>query len=169
MSTSASAWQQLQRFAVVGALSTVVHLGLFAALRDGGTGAQAANLVALLVATVANTGLNRRWTFGVQGRGTARHQAQGLALLGVTWVLTAGGLGVLHLFATPTPTGVQTAVVTLATALSTVVRFAVMRSWMFRPRPQSWLTVNVPDSSSNTTRPVQSNPSTEPWQTATSP
>jgi putative flippase GtrA len=162
-------WEQLQRFAVVGALSTVVHLGLFAALRGGGTGAQAANLVALLVATVANTALNRRWTFGVQGGGAARHQAQGLALFGVTWLLTAGGLGLLHLFTTTPPTAVQTAAVALATALSTVLRFVVMRRWMFRPRPQSWLTVNVPDSSSNTTRPVQSNPSTEPWQTATSP
>ena len=162
-------WQQLQRFAVVGVLSTLVHLGLFAALRSGGTGAQVANLVALLVATVANTALNRRWTFGVQGRGAVRHQAQGLALFGVTWLLTAGGLGLLHLLATTPATAVQTAVVALATALSTVLRFVAMRTWMFRPSPQSWLTVDVPDSSSNTTRPVQSNPSTEPWQTATSP
>ncbi|MGO4343742.1 glycosyltransferase [Pedococcus sp. 2YAF34] len=162
-------WQQLQRFAVVGVLSTLVHLGPFAALRSGGTGAQAANLVALLVATVANTALNRRWTFGVHGRGAVRHQAQGLALFGVTWLLTAGGLGLLHLLATTPATAAQTAVVALATALSTVLRFVAMRTWMFRPSPQSWLTVNVPDSSSNTTRPVQSNPSTEPWQTATSP
>ena len=162
-------WQQLQRFAVVGVVSTVIHLGLFAGLRSGGAAAQAANLSALLVATVANTALNRRWTFGVQGSGAVRHQAQGLALFGVTWLLTAGGLGLLHLLAASPPTVVQTAVVAAATALSTALRFVAMRTWMFRPEPQSWLTVNVPDSSSNTTMPVQSTSSTEPWQTATSP
>jgi putative flippase GtrA len=162
-------WQQLQRFAVVGVVSTVIHLGLFAGLRSGGAGAQVTNLLALLVATVANTALNRRWTFGVQGGGAGRHQAQGLALFGVTWLLTAAGLGLLHLVVTAPPTAVQTAVVAAATALSTALRFVAMRTWMFRPEPQSWLTVNVPDSSSNTTMPVQSKSSTEPWQTATSP
>jgi putative flippase GtrA len=161
--------QQLQRFAVVGVVSTVIHLGLFAGLRSGGAGAQVTNLLALLVATVANTALNRRWTFGVQGGGAGRHQAQGLALFGVTWLLTAAGLGLLHLVVTAPPTAVQTAVVAAATALSTALRFVAMRTWMFRPGPQSWLTVNVPDSSSNTTMPVQSKSSTEPWQTATSP
>ncbi|GAA4712704.1 bifunctional glycosyltransferase family 2/GtrA family protein [Pedococcus ginsenosidimutans] len=162
-------WQQLQRFAVVGVVSTVVHLGLFAALRSGGTAAQSANLVALLVATVANTALNRRWTFGVQGRGAFRHQAQGLALFGVTWLLTAGGLGLLHLLVTSPPTVLQTTVVAAATALSTAVRFVAMRTWMFRAEPQSSWRVNVPEESSNTTMPVQSKPSTEPWHTVTSP
>ena len=35
--------------------------------------------------------------------------------------------------------------------------------------PQYSVTMNVPSSSSNTTTPVQSQPSTEPWQTVTSP
>ena len=42
-------------------------------------GAQAANVVALLVTAVLNTAANRAFTFGVRGRGRApRHQAQGL-------------------------------------------------------------------------------------------
>ena len=166
----ARTWQQLQRFTVVGVASTVVHLGLFAALRSGGTAAQVANLVALLVATVANTALNRRWTFGVQGRGVVRHQAQGLALFGVTWLLTAGGLALLHLISVTPPTAVQTATVAVATAASTALRFVAMRMWMFRPVAQSSWRLNVPEESSNTTMPVQSSkPSTEPWHTVTSP
>ncbi|WP_406833023.1 bifunctional glycosyltransferase family 2/GtrA family protein [Pedococcus sp. KACC 23699] len=128
-----STWQQLQRFAAVGVASTVVHLGLFAALTASDASAQGANLVALLVATVANTALNRRWTFGIQGgRGAARHQAQGLVVFGITWLMTAGALGLLHLVTTTPATSLQTAVVALATAASTVVRFVAMRSWMFR-------------------------------------
>ncbi|MEO5981546.1 MAG: bifunctional glycosyltransferase family 2/GtrA family protein [Pedococcus sp.] len=128
-----STWQQLQRFAAVGVVSTVVHLGLFAALSTGVDSAQVANLSALLVATVANTALNRRWTFGIQGRGAARHQLQGLVIFGITWLMTAGALGLLHLIAAAPATAVQTAVVAVATAGSTVVRFLAMRSWMFRP------------------------------------
>ena len=46
--------------------------------------AQAANLLALLVTAVANTAANRRFTFGVRGRGSAaRHQLQGLAVFGL--------------------------------------------------------------------------------------
>ncbi|WP_082580703.1 bifunctional glycosyltransferase family 2/GtrA family protein [Phycicoccus sp. Root563] len=128
-----STWQQLQRFAAVGVVSTVIHLGLFAALSAGVESAQVANLVALLIATVANTALNRRWTFGIQGgRGAARHQVQGLVIFGITWLMTAAALALLHLAVASPATTVQTAVVALATAASTAVRFVAMRSWMFR-------------------------------------
>ena len=88
---------QALRFAGVGAVSTVVHLGLFATLRSPVGSAQWANLLALLLATVANTAMNRRWTFGVRGRShAARQHAQGLAVLGVTLLMTSGALGLLH-------------------------------------------------------------------------
>lgn len=128
-----STWQQLQRFAAVGVASTAVHLGLFAVLSSGVGSAQVANLAALLVATVANTALNRRWTFGIHGRGAARHQLQGLVIFALTWLVTAGALGLLHLVAATAPTSVATAVVAAATAASTVARFLVMRSWIVRP------------------------------------
>ena len=49
-------------------------------------GAQAANVVALLVTAVANTAANRRLTFGVRGRdGAARHQVQGLSSSASAW------------------------------------------------------------------------------------
>jgi putative flippase GtrA len=158
---------QVRRFAVVGAFTTVVHLGLFATLRDA-LGSQPANLLALLLATFVNTALNRRWTFGVHGSGAARHQVQGLAVFAITWLMTAGALGLLHAVDAARTTAAATAVVALATAASTVVRFVAMRSWMFRG-PQSSSRTKVPPSSSKTTTPVQSPPSTEPLHTVTSP
>lgn len=124
--------RQICRFAVVGALSTVVHLGLFAALTGMTVPSQAANLLALLVATAANTAANRRWTFGVRGPGTARHQLRGYLLLAVTWLLTALGVWLVGALAPESGTGVRTAAVGVMTALAAVVRFVAMRRWMFR-------------------------------------
>jgi putative flippase GtrA len=175
----AGAWQQLTRFAAVGAASTVLHLGLFAALAPPLGSTQTANLVALVLATVANTAMNRRWTFRVHGAGAVRHQLQGLSIFALTWLLTAGALGLLHTVVSNPGTALATMVVAMATAASTGLRFVAMRSWMFRSEarfsespsgePQYSVTMNVPSSSSNTTTPVQSQPSTEPWHTVTSP
>lgn len=122
---------QLLRFAVVGAVSTAVHLGLFAVLTATTAAAQAANLVALLLATAANTAANRRWTFGITGPGAARHQAQGYALFGVTWLLTALGLWAVTALAPGSGTAVRTVAVAVMTAVAAVVRFVAMRAWMF--------------------------------------
>jgi putative flippase GtrA len=131
-----SAWHQLTRFAAVGVASTVVHLGLFAALAPAVGSTQTANLVALLVATVANTALNRRWTFGVHGSGLVRHQLQGLSIFALTWLLTAGALAMLHAVVSAPSTALATLVVASATAASTGLRFIAMRSWMFRSEPR---------------------------------
>jgi putative flippase GtrA len=157
--SAATTLRQVGRFAVVGATSTVVHLGLFAALAPALGSAQAANLVALLLATLVNTALNRGWTFGVRGRhGIARHQAQGLAVFAMTWTLTAGALAGLHWVVAAPSTAVATFVLAAATATSTVARFAAMRSWIFRDSSADQYSVrmNEPESSSNTTTPVQS-------------
>lgn len=152
----ADTWAQVRRFAAVGGLTTVVHLGLFATLRgSAGTSSQTANLVALLVATLVNTALNRRWTFGVRGSGAARHQLRGLVVFAGTWLMTASALGLLHAVSAAPTIALATAVLAVATAASTVVRFVAMRSWMFRS-PQSSLSTKVPSASSNTTMPVQS-------------
>lgn len=121
---------QLGRFATIGVASTVLHLGLFAAL-TGVLGALAANLVALLVSTVLNTAANRAWTFEVRGRQDAlRHQLQGMAVFGVTWGLTSLALLALHVTAPTASAGVQTTVVAVANVASTVVRFVALRRWM---------------------------------------
>ena len=131
--TPAGLTDQLVRFAGVGVVSTVLHLGLFALLRLGVESAQAANLLALTLATVANTAMNRRWTFGVRGRErAARQQAQALVVFGLTLLTTSGSLGVLGVWAPGAPAWLQTGVLALATAVSTVVRFVAMRRWIFR-------------------------------------
>ncbi|MBC9820845.1 GtrA family protein [Terrabacter sp. MAHUQ-38] len=134
--------QQVIRFAGVGVLSTALHLGLFAALVRGGMGSQVANGVALVIATVFNTGLNRAWTFGVTGRrGLAAHHGQALVIFAITYAATTLALGLLGVLAPGAGTLVQTTVVAVANALSTALRFVTMQRWIFRPaQPDEALT-----------------------------
>ncbi len=124
---------QLVRFAVIGVGSTVLNLALLAALHAP-LGAQTANVVALALSTVANTAANRAWTFGLRGgAGLARHHLQSMLVFALTWALSAGALALLAA-AVPAPsTAATVAVVALANAVSTVARFAAMRTWIFRP------------------------------------
>ncbi|MEP7161303.1 MAG: bifunctional glycosyltransferase family 2/GtrA family protein [Dermatophilaceae bacterium] len=122
---------QVGRFAGVGLASTVIQLGLFAAMSGAGVPTQVANVLSLLLATAGNTWLNRRWAFGVRGRaGAWRAQLQGYAIFVVTWLLTAGALAVLGDLWPGAPTVVATCVVGVATAVSTGVKFVAFRSWM---------------------------------------
>ncbi|MGD9528028.1 MAG: glycosyltransferase [Pseudonocardia sp.] len=126
---------QLLRFGAIGVASTVLHAVLYLMLR-GALGPLGANLVALLLATVANTAANRRLTFGVVGReGAARHQLQGLLLLGVGLVLTTGSLAALGAWFPGAGQAVEVAVLVAANALATVVRFVAFRTWVFRDDP----------------------------------
>jgi len=124
--------QELLRFAAVGATSTVLHLGIFAVAHVR-LGAQVANLVALLLATVFNTAANRCWTFGVRGyRGIARHHVQSLAVFAITWAVTGAALALLAALRPAASTVTSLLAVAAATALSTGLRFVVMRQWIFR-------------------------------------
>jgi putative flippase GtrA len=121
---------QTVRFGLVGVATTVLHLGLFALLAPAWP-AQVANVAALLLATLANTSANRRFTFGVRGPGGAwRAQLQGLAVFVLFWAVTAGGLALLP---AETPTAVQTLVVGCANVVATATKFVAMRSWIFAP------------------------------------
>jgi putative flippase GtrA len=127
--------RQLVRFAAIGVASTVAHLMLFALLRLV-TGAIVANVAALLVTTIANTAANRRLTFGVRGReGAARHQFQGLVIFALGLGLTTGALALLGHVAPDAGRVVELAVLVLANAVATAVRFVLFRSWVFRARP----------------------------------
>jgi putative flippase GtrA len=130
--------RQLLRFGAIGAISTGVYALLYLLLRQG-MGAQAANATALLLATFANTAANRRLTFGVRGRaGAARHQVQGLVILGIALVLTAGCLGLLHVLAPGVGPGVELAALMVANVVATLAKFLLFRAWVFpsrRPRP----------------------------------
>src|SRR6202158_2114526 len=62
-----SLFRQVVRFGAIGVVSTAAYLLLFM-LMQGWAGAQAANLIALLLTAIGNTTANRRFTFGVGGR-----------------------------------------------------------------------------------------------------
>ena len=123
---------QMVRFGAVGAASTLAFVVLFALIRQV-LPAQAANLVALLVTAVANTAANRRLTFGVRGRESAgRHHLQGLGVFAMAWALTAGALGLLHA-AVPVPSHpLELGVLVAANLVATLLRFLLLRSWVFR-------------------------------------
>jgi putative flippase GtrA len=127
--------KQLVRFAAVGVASTLAYLAIFLLLRNG-MGAQPANLFALLVTAIANTSVNRRVTFGIRGsRGAGRHQFEGLIVFGLGLALTSGSLAILHGLAHPGLVLELTALV-LANLAATVLRFLLLRGWVFNPRRQ---------------------------------
>jgi putative flippase GtrA len=126
--------RQLFRFVVIGALSTAAYLALYAVLRDG-LPAQPANLLALLVTALANTAANRRYTFGVRGAGRyARHQLQGLLIFAVGLALSSGSLAVLSAVHASPSRLVELGVLMLANLLATVLRFVLLRGWVFKAR-----------------------------------
>ena len=131
---------QVVRFAGIGVLSTLAYLVLFVALRHV-VAAQPANLVALLVTAVANTAANRRITFGVRGgSGAGRAQLQGLVVFVLGLALTSGTLAVLHSLTGSPARSTELLLLVAANALATLLRFLLLRGWVFRaatraPRP----------------------------------
>jgi putative flippase GtrA len=125
---------QVVRFGAIGAASTLAYLVLFLLLR-GSMGAQAANLVSLLITAVANTAANRRFTFGVRGnQGAGKHQAQGLVVFGLGLALTSGSLWVLGAASAHPARLVELTVLVAANLLATVLRFVLLRHWVFSRR-----------------------------------
>ena len=126
--------RQLPSFAAIGVASTLGYLALYWLLRTW-TGPLAANAAALLVSAVANTAANRRWTFGVRdGRARLRHHLEGLAVFGLGLTLTSGALWLLDLVAGDAGRAVEMAALLAANAAATLLRFILLRSWVFHPR-----------------------------------
>jgi putative flippase GtrA len=125
--------RQLPSFAIIGVASTLAYLALYLVLRQLAP-AVIANGLALFATAIANTAANRRFTFGVTGsRDALKHQVEGgiaflIGLLLSTLTLAVTGLadpGASHL--------VELGALVGANALSTVVRFLLMRVWVFNP------------------------------------
>jgi glycosyltransferase involved in cell wall biosynthesis/putative flippase GtrA len=123
---------QLVRFGIVGVLSTAAFAVLYL-LFSHVVGSQVANFVALLLTAIANTAANRRLTFGVHGRDRAlTHHVQGLVVFGVAWVITSSALAALHAWDPGASSLTQVLVLTAANLLATIVRFVLLRVWVFR-------------------------------------
>ncbi|MBA3743256.1 bifunctional glycosyltransferase family 2/GtrA family protein [Sporichthya sp.] len=124
--------RQLVRFAGVGVLSTLAYIVLFLGLHSP-LGAQGANAAALLITAIGNTALNRRFTFGVRGRNrNALHQAQGLIVFALALALTSGTLLALHTASDDPGRNLELAVTVAANAVATLMRFLLLRRWVFR-------------------------------------
>src|SRR6478752_7658515 len=125
-----SLFGQLVRFAAIGAASTLAYLAIFVFCR-GFMDPQLANFLSLLITAVANTGANRRFTFGIQGGNPVRHHFEGLIVFGIGLVLTSGALALVHRTTTP-DRWAEILTVVAANLAATAVRFLLFRLWVFR-------------------------------------
>jgi putative flippase GtrA len=126
--------RQVARFVAIGIASTIAYALLFVALRAA-MPAQAANALALLLTALANTAANRRLTFAIRGRAhVVRHQLQGLFVFALALGLTASALLALNALVPDAPRALELVVLTVANLLATVLRFVLLRGWVFRAR-----------------------------------
>ena len=72
----------------------------------------------------------------MRGRGRAgRHQLQGLVVFGLGLALTSGRWRCCTSMSGAPPLGVELAVLVAANLAATVLRFMLLRAWVFRSRP----------------------------------
>ncbi|WP_162793442.1 GtrA family protein [Rhodococcus sp. AQ5-07] len=118
---------QLFRFYLVGGASAGVYLLLFLIFRVY-CASQIANMLALLLSAIANTAVNRRFTFGIRGpAGIIRQYLQGLVVFALGLVVTSGALLVLH-SGVPEPSRMlEVSVLVAANLIATIVRFLGLR------------------------------------------
>ncbi|MEV7021295.1 GtrA family protein [Kitasatospora sp. NPDC093558] len=127
-----TAKRQIPSFLVIGVLSTLFYLGLYVVARMV-VNPQAANLIALAVSAVANTAANRRFTFGITGsEGALRHQLQGAVAFVIGLGLSSGVLALLDHVAPHASKVVEVGGLIVANGLATVVRFLLMKVWVFK-------------------------------------
>ncbi|MBI4884550.1 MAG: bifunctional glycosyltransferase family 2/GtrA family protein [Actinobacteria bacterium] len=122
--------RQLVSFAVVGASSTAASLAIYL----GARGSMAAGPAAALAyggVTIVNSWANRRFTFGHRGRadrGSHLLRSSATAMLGVVASMVVANLVSDHRVRE------SLALIGLWISLA-AVRFALLRAWVFRPRP----------------------------------
>lgn len=125
---------QVVRFGIVGAFSTLAFALLYL-LFQGPFGAQHGNFLALLITAIANTAANRRFTFRIHGpERVFTQQFQGLAVFMVAWGITASSLLLLHAIHPDAAPRTELIVLTCANVFATLVRFVLLRIWVFRVR-----------------------------------
>ncbi|HEY3843086.1 MAG TPA: glycosyltransferase [Acidimicrobiales bacterium] len=123
---------QLLRFAGVGAISTLGYLFLFIAWRPL-AGSFGSNALALAICTVFNTAVHRELASSMH-RPTYRGRFLLVAtgLYAVSLSLTTAALVGAH-FIDASSLALALVGVTVANAAAAVLRFAVLRAWVFRP------------------------------------
>lgn len=129
--------RQMIWFVVIGVLSTASQTVLYVALREWWS-PQPANVAALLVTTVANTEAHRWVTFPGSQKPPLRIHLQALVPLLGTYLYTSLALAALTVLVSGASRVVEVAALVTVTALGGLVRFVVLRSWVFRsPRDKA--------------------------------
>jgi len=127
--------RQLVSFGLIGLVSTAAWAVLYTILRRW-LGPVGANALALVVTAIGNTALNRRLTFGIQGRdGLLRDHGAGLAAFGFALAITTGAAALLTTVAPHAGRVVELAVLLAANAVATLGRFVLLRTWVGRRAP----------------------------------
>ena len=118
--------RQAVSFALIGVVSAIVSLALFLALRND-VGPIWANIIAFTATTVGNNWAHRRWTFQQRGaEGRWWHVTTSAVIFLVTVTLCSIGLAIVR------DDPVAQVIVLLAMwGIAGVVRFFVMRSWVY--------------------------------------
>ncbi|GAA5006059.1 bifunctional glycosyltransferase family 2/GtrA family protein [Kitasatospora paranensis] len=125
---------QLASFAAIGTLSTLAYVLLYLGLRQVGP-AMLANFLALAATAIVNTAANRRFTFGVTGRrDLLKHQVEGGIAFVVGLVLSSGAIALLHAVEPGAGHSAELVALVGANALATLIRFVLLRVWVFNPR-----------------------------------
>ena len=126
--------RQLVSFGAIGVVSTAAYVALYSRLREA-MPAGAANAMALVITAVGNTAANRLLTFRVRGRdGLARDHAVGILALGAALAITSLSLVALTAIAPHHGRLTEVAILVLANALATLIRFLLLRVAIDRPR-----------------------------------
>ena len=122
--------QQVLRFVAVGGLGTVVSALLYLAFRTWWD-ALPANLAAIVLSTVLSTEVNRRFTFSGARADPTREYAQNAGSVLFYAVYSSVVLVVLgQVVADPTALQ-ETVTVAVASTFGGVVRFLVLRNWVW--------------------------------------
>jgi hypothetical protein len=150
---------ELLRFAGVGAVSTAAYAATFAALQPS-LGGYLANAVAIVTCSLGNTAAHRGMAGGPHSGFDRSHLvATAAALTGVSLAFTTGALAVTR------AAGLRSLVpelcaVTAGNAGAAVIRFAILRNWVFRPQFGTHLAegAEAPADAPDTTDPVPTSP-----------
>ncbi len=135
--------RQMTWFIVIGVLSTASQAMLYVALREWWS-PQPANVAALLVTTLANTEAHRWITFPGSGKPPLRVHLQATVPLLASYLYTSLALAAVHFLVPGTSRLLEASALVTVTALGGLVRFVVLRSWVFRRRHGGAATVSRP-------------------------
>jgi hypothetical protein len=140
---------ELLRFAGVGAVSSVAYVGMFAILEPS-LGSYTANAVAIGLCSLGNTATHRGMAGSVRHGLDRNHRLlTASALLGISLAFTTGALAVTRATGA-TSLLPELCAVSIANAGAAVIRFTILRTWVFRPEFGTHLAVPPAASTDST-------------------